>query len=101
LKGGKMGWRKKEEPIEEIKDTTNQEIEMIKRKLASLEQPVQQAQPVQIPQIQQMQPVQKKTERTEVVKELPVQPVRKYKDEEGNIVNLITIEEALALIVNS
>ena len=35
-----------------------------------------------------------------VVKELPLQPVREYTDEDGNIVELITIEESLEKILN-
>lgn len=90
-----MGWRKKEEITESIQTQTqtpiNNEIEVIKQKLANLEQPRQ---------VSPITRIQAK-ERTEVVKELPMQPLRKYKDENGDIVNLITIEEALNLIVNS
>jgi hypothetical protein len=39
-------------------------------------------------------------ERIEVVKELPFEYIRKYKDRNGNIVNLVTIEEALTEILN-
>ncbi len=37
-------------------------------------------------------------EKTIVVKELPVNALRKVKDEDGNIVNLITMEESLTNI---
>ena len=92
-----MAWRKKEEvqiqqPNEE--EDLNQKIEFLKQKVKDLEANGLQT-PKVIPQIN----TQKK--RTEVVRELPVQPIRSYKDEEGNIVELMTIEEALNLIVNS
>ena len=87
-----MGWRKKEETpktnIQTRPEVSPDEILMLRQKVADLER--------------QKAPVQNiQTERTEVVKELPMQPIRKYKDENGQIVNLITIEEALNLIVNS
>ena len=36
----------------------------------------------------------------QVVKELPMQPVRSVKMEDGTIVNLITVEEALSQFIN-
>ena len=39
--------------------------------------------------------------RVMVVKELPVQQVREGRDEKGNIINFITVEEALTEILNS
>jgi len=52
---------------------------------------------------QRIEQLQKKTstpkQRTMVVKELPVQPVRSYTEEDGTIVNLITIEEALSKLL--
>jgi hypothetical protein len=36
----------------------------------------------------------------EVVAKLPVQEIRRYKREDGTIVNLLTIEEALTEIAN-
>lgn len=47
--------------------------------------------------------VEKKIEKKEVYKvvaKLPTQEVRRYQEEDGTIVNLITIEEALTGIVN-
>ena len=42
----------------------------------------------------------KPIERYKVVHELPTQQVMKYKDDEGNIINFITIEEALTELLN-
>lgn len=90
-------WRKKEEtPTQKIepqlpvipKDNTAQEIELLKEKLRNIERN---------PGNTNVQP----KKRTEVVKELPMQPVRSYRDDDGTIVELITIEEALSLVVNS
>jgi hypothetical protein len=39
--------------------------------------------------------VPKQKEVTKVVIKLPVQEVRQYTDEEGTIINLVTVEEAL------
>lgn len=52
---------------------------------------------------QRIEQLQKKTsvpkQKTMVVKELPVQPIRSYAEEDGTIVNLITIEEALSKLL--
>ena len=50
-------------------------------------------------------PVRKKKRKKpkevwKVVKELPTTPVRKYQDEEGTIINLMTTEEALTKGLN-
>ena len=39
-------------------------------------------------------------ERIQVVKELPMAPVRDFKDKDGTIVHLVTIEEALTEMAN-
>jgi len=39
-------------------------------------------------------------ERIEVVKELPMLPARQYKDEEGSVIHLMTIEEYLTAQAN-
>jgi len=43
---------------------------------------------------------EKVNERFEVVKELPTQVIRQVKLEDGTIVNLITVEEALTRFMN-
>ena len=43
---------------------------------------------------------QKAKERFEVVREIPTQPIRQVKLEDGTLVNLITIEEALTKFIN-
>ena len=39
-------------------------------------------------------------EKIVVVKELPLRPVREYNDEDGTLIKLITIEEALTEMLN-
>lgn len=94
-----MVWRKKEEvktetPTETGTAELERKIDFLKEKLKNLEN-------AQTPQVIRQNPTQKPKTRTEVVKELPVQPIRQYRDDDGTIVDLITIEEALNLIVNS
>ena len=48
----------------------------------------------QLPRLPERKEVRQK-EVTKVVLKLPVQEIRQYKDEDGTIVNLVTIEEAL------
>lgn len=43
--------------------------------------------------------ISKQKEITRVVLKLPVQEIRQYKDDDGAIVNLITVEEALTEII--
>jgi len=43
---------------------------------------------------------EEKKEIFEVVKELPMQPVRQVKDEDGTLITYITIEEALTKVLN-
>ncbi len=63
---------KKEDPKEEVKEEPKDEAE-----------------------------VEEEKEEYLVIKELPVQPVRKYKDPKtGKVVNLLTSEEALTAIAN-
>lgn len=38
-------------------------------------------------------------ERIMVVKELPLRPIREYEDEDGTLIHLMTIEEALTEIM--
>lgn len=47
----------------------------------------------------QQSPVQQ-PRKVEVVKELPLHPIRQYKDEDGNMVELMTVEEAMTQILN-
>ena len=42
----------------------------------------------------------KKKEKTVIVKELPLRPVREYQEEDGTVVHLMTIEEALTEMYN-
>ncbi len=49
------------------------------------------------PKVQEEEKVE---ETIMVLKELPTQEVRQVKNEDGSIVNLITIEEALAKLLN-
>jgi len=93
LKGGKMVWRKKEEvPIQKSETDIETQMAQIKEKLKELETK-------ELETKEPLSPV--KSKRTQVVRELPMQPVRSYKDEDGVLVELITIEEALNLIVNA
>lgn len=40
-------------------------------------------------------------ERIQVVRELPTQPIRKFRDEDGTLVTFMTIEEALTEFMNN
>lgn len=40
-------------------------------------------------------------ERIQVVNQLPTQQIRKYKDENGNLIRFVTIEEALTELMNN
>ena len=88
-----MVWRKKEEvPIQKSETDIETQMAQIKEKLKELETK-------ELETKEPLSPV--KSKRTQVVRELPMQPVRSYKDEDGVLVELITIEEALNLIVNA
>lgn len=58
-------------------------------------------QPVEVQQVEQPQPRRSEPKQVwRVVKELPVQVVRRIRDEDGTIVNLITIDEYLTAQAN-
>lgn len=61
------------------------------------EEPKQEAQPeVETPaDVEKKKKDPKQKKRIQVVKELPVQQVKEYVDEDGVLVELITVEEAL------
>ena len=59
----------------------------------------------EVPEENPMQEMVKETEQKakemfEVVREIPTQPIRQVKLEDGTLVNLITIEEALTKFIN-
>ena len=59
----------------------------------------------EVPEENPMQEMIKETEQKakemfEVVREIPTQPIRQVKLEDGTLVNLITIEEALTKFIN-
>ena len=89
------------------KETTRQaeEMPMISTVKSHIEQPqqqqfMQQTAPQAQPRAQAVQqPVQK--ERWLVVPELPMKPVREYQEDDGTIVHLITIDEALTTLMNN
>lgn len=98
-----MFWKKsKEKELEEKKEkleALNLELEELKGGDTMVFKPLDKKvpKPIEVPE----EP-QKPKERWVVVKELPLQPMRKYKDEEtGEIVNLITIEEYLTEQANA
>ena len=76
----------KEEPVEEI-----DELEDLKRKQKEVEEKIEQA---------KKNKELKQTSKMMIVKELPEEPIRRYKDKDGSIVDLITIEEALGEILS-
>jgi len=93
-----MVWRKKEEvPIQKSETDIETQMAQIKEKLKELE--TKELETKELETKEPLSPV--KSKRTQVVRELPMQPVRSYKDEDGVLVELITIEEALNLIVNA
>ena len=59
----------------------------------------------EVPEVNPMQEMMNETEQKakeifEVVREIPTQPIRQVKLEDGTLVNLITIEEALTKFMN-
>ncbi len=59
----------------------------------------------EVPEVNPMQEIAKEAEQKareifEVVREIPTQPIRQVKLEDGTLVNLITIEEALTKFMN-
>ena len=59
----------------------------------------------EVPEVNPMEEIVKETEERakeifEVVKEIPTQDIRQVKLEDGTIVNLITVEEALTKFMN-
>jgi len=89
-----MAWIKKKE----TKVNTDKEIESLKKQIAELEKKEQRLE--QPPNIENPDPINE-GEITLVVKELPVQEIRRYKREDGTIINLKTVEEALTEIYNA
>ena len=80
-----MGWRKvkPEDDPSRLPDLPPMPMPLPKQAPAKVEAPV------------------KPEEVYEVVAKLPVQEIRRYKRDDGVIVNLITIEEALTEVMNA
>jgi len=68
-------------------ENSNDELEDLKRKQKEVEEKIERAK-------------RKIESRIMVVKELPEAPIRRYKDKDGSIVDLITIEEAIGEILS-
>ena len=77
-----------EEPVEEVEID---ELEDLKRRQKEVEEKIEQA---------KKNKELKQTSKMMIVKELPEEPIRKYRDKDGSIVYLITIEEALGEILS-
>jgi len=91
---GKRKFKKSDDMIindteEDLQDDPDEKIREVEAEKEILRQ--------RIEQLQKKPSVPK--QRTMVVKELPVQPIRSYTEEDGTIVNLITIEEALSKLL--
>jgi hypothetical protein len=107
-----MSWIKKEQaqnpqpiqqnqPLKKLSDSAiNNDIESLKKQIAVLEKKEK-----EIPSIQEIEAEEEpKTkhnikEKFMVVKEIPVQEIREVKDKDGNVINFITNEEALTLLL--
>lgn len=90
-----MGYEEEAEPIgQKVKKTKVKKV-VKENEVEKLERELEELKKVEIPgEIEEDS--SELTNLTMVVKELPLQPVRKHKDEEtGIITNFITIEESL------
>jgi len=83
----------------------NKDLSKIDEKLAELEQLKKEVQEQdEEEEVEEDEPPvikAKSREVIQVVKELPMQPVRRVKEDDGTIVNIVTIEEALTAIMNN
>lgn len=93
---GKKKYKKADEMVSDDIEEDEEEIEP-DRKLKEIEEEKEKLKK-QIEELQNRR-TPEQVEITKVVKEIPVQPIRRYKDEDGTIVNLITIEEALTKLI--
>jgi len=75
----------------EVEEEVVEEIEEVKKPTKKVSQKVVTKEPT---------PTEPEKRKIQVVKELPMQPVRVVKMEDGTLVNLITIEEALTEFIN-
>ena len=76
-----------EEQVEEEIEETEKEVEEIDEEKEQLKK--------QLKDMEKKYGDVKPKEKTVIVKELPTAPIRDYKDEDGTMVHLITVEEAL------
>lgn len=80
-----------DEPDEDEPDYEDDDV-IVPKKKGRPSKPIQERQPKPLPV------PQKKV--IKIVKELPLQPIRSYQDENGTVIELMTMEEALEKVMN-
>lgn len=94
-----MAWKKKkEEEAEEAEESEEiqslrKQVEELQKKAKTIKEKSSEPPPFPGKELEK--------ERVIVVRELPTQEIRSYKSEDGIVINLITVEEALTQIMGS